>query len=411
MCSPDSRCSWLRAHQRASRHQPLHTAAPPATTPVAAAKPTTAPPPPTTARCATNHSGRKRPADKVKLQLKWVPQAQFAGYFVALEKGYYKDENLDVTIVPGGPDIVSEQQVANGQADFGVDWVASFLAFRDKGLPLVDVAQIYQSSGLLLVSKKSANITKPEDLKGKNVGVWYGGNEFEFLALMDKLKFDPDKDMTVIKQGFTMDPFLAGQMDAASAMTYNEYQIVLESGVKAEDLNVINYTTEGVGMLEDNLFASEDMVKAKPDLVQRFVRASIKGWQGAIDDQPFAVTAVMKYAEPGLDDRGPPDAHDERGRQTRAPQGMDQGSDWRHGRRALQDYRGHRVEVPRDQRGGRSREVVHEPDQPGIAASLVTQRVGEAAMRRRTQAPQPRGTAACRLLYMRGDQPGQCRWL
>ncbi len=271
-------------------------AAQPTTAP-AAAQPTTAPAAkPTTAAAAAKPSG---PPDKVKLQLKWVPQAQFAGYFVALEKGYYTDENLDVTIVPGGPDIVSEQQVANGQADFGVDWVASFLAFRDKGLPLIDVAQIYQSSGLLLVSKKSANITKPEDLKGKNVGVWYGGNEFEFLALMDKLKFDPDKDMNVIKQGFTMDPFLAGQMDAASAMTYNEYQIVLESGVKPEDLNVINYTQEGVGMLEDNLFTSEDIVKNKQDLVQRFVRASIKGWQSAVDDQKFAVDAVMKYAEKG----------------------------------------------------------------------------------------------------------------
>src|SRR5438270_9011539 len=104
--------------------------------------------------------------DKVRLQIKWVPQAQFAGYFVALDKGYYTDENLDVTIVPGGPDIIPEQQVTNGQADFGVDWVASFLAFRDKGLPIVDVAQIYQSSGLMLISKKSANITSPQDLKG-----------------------------------------------------------------------------------------------------------------------------------------------------------------------------------------------------------------------------------------------------
>ncbi len=130
--------------------------------------------------------------DKVRLQIKWVPQAQFAGYFVAQDKGYYAAENLDVTIIPGGPDIVTEQQVANGQAEFGVDWVASFLAFRDKGLPLIDVAQVYQSSGLTLVSKKSAGIVSPEDLKGKNVGVWYGGNEFEFLALMDKLGYAPD---------------------------------------------------------------------------------------------------------------------------------------------------------------------------------------------------------------------------
>jgi len=238
-------------------------------------------------------------ADKIRLQIKWVPQAQFAGYFVAQDKGFYADENLDVTIVPGGPDIIPEQQVTNGQADFGVDWVASFLAFRDKGLPIVDVAQIYQSSGLMLISKKSANIKSPQDLLGRNVGVWYGGNEFEFLALMDKLKADPDKDLNVIKQGFTMDPFLAGQMDAASAMTYNEYQVVLESGVSADDLNVIRYNDEGVGMLEDNLFATEDMVANKPDLVQRFVRASLKGWQSAIDDQAGAVEIVMKHVEPG----------------------------------------------------------------------------------------------------------------
>jgi NitT/TauT family transport system substrate-binding protein len=239
------------------------------------------------------------PADKVRLQLKWVPQAQFAGYYVALEKGLYAAENLDVTILPGGPDIVSEQQVANGQADFGVDWVASFLAFRDKGVPIVNVAQIYQSSGLLLVSKKSANITKPEDLKGKKVGVWYGGNEFEFLALMDKLKLDPDRDLTVIKQGFTMDPFLAGQMDAASAMTYNEFQVVLASGLKAEDLNVIDYNKEGVGMLQDNLFTSEDTLKNRKPLATRFVRASLKGWQAAIDDQKGAVDVIMKHVEPG----------------------------------------------------------------------------------------------------------------
>ncbi len=237
--------------------------------------------------------------DKVRLQIKWVPQAQFAGYFVAQDKGYYAAENLDVTIIPGGPDIVTEQQVANGQAEFGVDWVASFLAFRDKGLPLIDVAQIYQSSGLMLVSKKSANIVSPEDLKGKNVGVWYGGNEFEFLALMDKLGYDPDKDLNVIKQGFTMDPFLAGQMDAASAMTYNEYQIVLESGVDANDLNIIRYNDQGVGMLEDNLFTTTDIANTRTDLVKRFVRASIRGWRDAVVNQADAVNIIMKYVEPG----------------------------------------------------------------------------------------------------------------
>ena len=261
------------------------------TVPAACAPATTNTPPPS--------SGQAGPGYKVRLQLKWVPQAQSAGYFVALERGLYAAQNLDVTILPGGPDIVSEQQVANGQADFGVDWVASFLAFRDKGVPIVNVAQIYQSSGLLLVSKKAANIAKAEDLKGKKVGVWYGGNEFEFLALMDKLKLDPDRDMTIIKQGFTMDPFLAGQMDAASAMTYNEYQVVLASGLKPEDLNVIDYNKEGVGMLQDNLFTSEETLKIRKPLATRFVRASLKGWQAAIDDQKGAVAIIMKHAEKG----------------------------------------------------------------------------------------------------------------
>jgi NitT/TauT family transport system substrate-binding protein len=268
-------------------------AASPGVSPAAAASPSASP---AASPAAAKPTG---PADKVRLQLKWVPQAQFAGYFVALERGLYAAENLDVTILPGGPDIVSEQQVANGQADFGVDWVASFLAFRDKGVPIVNVAQIYQSSGLLLVSKKTANITRPEDLKGKKVGVWYGGNEFEFLALMDKLKLDPDRDLTVIKQGFTMDPFLAGQMDAASAMTYNEFQVVLSSGVKAEDLNVIDYNKEGVGMLQDNLFTSEETLKTRRPLATRFVRASLRGWQAAIDDQKGAVEIIMKHVERG----------------------------------------------------------------------------------------------------------------
>ena len=116
---------------------------------------------------------------------------------------------------------------------------------------------------------------------------------------MDKLKLDPDRDLTVIKQGFTMDPFLAGQMDAASAMTYNEYQVVLASGLKPEDLNVIDYNKEGVGMLQDNLFTSEDTLKNKKELATRFVRASLKGWQAAIDDQKGAVDVIMKHVERG----------------------------------------------------------------------------------------------------------------
>jgi len=245
--------------------------------------------------------------DKMRLQLKWLHQAQFAGYYVAADKGYYKDMGLDVELLPGGPDVVPSQKVLTGAADAGIDWVGSLLANRDKGQPLVDIGQFYQSSGLYLISKKSAGINSPADLKGKKVGVWTGGNEFEFRALMDKYHFDNsidnNKDMTVIKQGFEMDTFLNGQLDAASATTYNEYNVVLEAGLKPEDLNVISYNQEGVGMLEDHVFVTEQTMKDKKDMLTRFLAASQKGWQDAVKDQAYAVDSVMKRADKSTTDR------------------------------------------------------------------------------------------------------------
>lgn len=235
----------------------------------------------------------------VTLQLKWVPQAQFAGYFVALEKGFYKEEGLDVTIAPGGPDIVPEQQVANGVAQIGIDWVASLLPHQEQGMPLVEIAQIYQKSGLLLISKKDTGINSPADLKGKNVGNWMGGNEFEVLALFDKYNLDKNKDLNFIKQAFTMDQFLSGELDAASAMTYNEYHVVLESGVSPDELNVIDMNDEGVAMLEDNLFANSDWLKDNKEIAAKFVKASIKGWQYAVENQEEAVDIIMKHVEDG----------------------------------------------------------------------------------------------------------------
>ncbi|CAJ1316724.1 ABC transporter substrate-binding protein [Paenibacillus nuruki] len=235
----------------------------------------------------------------VKLQLKWVPQAQFAGYFVAKDKGYYEQEGLNVEILPGGPDIVPEQQVAGGSADIGVDWVGSLLTSQEQEMPLIQIAQIFQKSGLVVVSKKSAGINTPADLKGKKVGNWMGGNEFELLALFDKYGLDPNKDVSFTKQGFTMDQFLGGELDAASAMTYNEYQILLESGLKDSDLNVIDMNDEGVAMLEDNLFANKEWLDANKETAAKFVRASLKGWKDAIADPEAAVDSVMKQAESG----------------------------------------------------------------------------------------------------------------
>jgi|SRR5688572_520533 len=245
--------------------------------------------------------------DKLTLQLKWLDQAQFAGFYVAAEKGYYKEQNLDVTILPGGPDVVPSQKVLTGAADVGVDWVGSLLANRDKGQPIVDIFQHYQTSGLYLISKKKAGINSPKDLKGKKVGVWTGGNEFEFRALMDKYGYDNsidnNRDMTIIKQGFEMDTFLNDQLDAASAMIYNEYHVVLEAGVKPEELNVINYNDEGVGMLEDHLFATEDTIRNKRDALIRFLAASQKGWIDAVKDPNGAVDAVMKRVDAATTNR------------------------------------------------------------------------------------------------------------
>ena len=239
----------------------------------------------------------------IKLQLKWVPQAQFAGYFVALEKGYYEEEGLDVTILPGGPDIVPEQQVANGTAQIGVNWVASLLPHQAEGMPLVQIAQIYQKSGLLLVTKKDSGIQSPADLAGKKVGNWMGGNEFEILALFDKYDFDPNSDLQFVKQGFTMDQFLSGELDAASAMTYNEYHVVLEQGVPESDLSVIDMNDEGVAMLEDNLFANSEWLADNKEVAAKFVRASIKGWQDAINDPEGAVDIIMTQSEAGSSTR------------------------------------------------------------------------------------------------------------
>ncbi|WP_256762026.1 ABC transporter substrate-binding protein [Cohnella sp. WQ 127256] len=236
---------------------------------------------------------------KVRLQLKWLPQTQFGGYFVALDKGYYKEEGLDVEILPGGPDIIPEQQVANGAADIGNTWVAGLLSHQEEGFPLIQIAQMSQKSGMLLISKKSAGINTPADLKGKKVGAWMGGLEFEILALLEKYNLDSTKDVTLTKQGFTMDQFLNNQLDAASALTHNEYPLVLAAGVSENDVNVIDMNTEGVAMLQDNLFANSEWLADNQETAVKFLRASFKGWKDAIANPEEATDIVMKSVDQG----------------------------------------------------------------------------------------------------------------
>ncbi len=241
---------------------------------------------------------------KVRVVLQWVPQSQFAGYYAALDKGFYKEEGLDVTIIPGGPDVSNSQVVASGQAEFGVGWLpGKILAPREAGAKLVNIAQILQRSGTLMISFKDKNITKVEDFKGKNVGSWLGGNEPELFAAMRKVNIEPDKDAKIIQQGFDMNQMLKGEIDVAQAMTYNEYAQVLESKNPAtgklyqpDELNVINFNEVGTAMLQDGIMAKEDwLADAKnQEIAVKFLRASFKGWMFCRDSFDECVQIVLK---------------------------------------------------------------------------------------------------------------------
>ena len=237
-------------------------------------------------------------ADPVTIQLKWVAQAQFAGYFVAKDKGFYKEANLDVTINPGGPDVAPPQVIAGGGADVVVDWMPSALASREKGVPLVNISQTFKHSGLELVCRKDTGIERPEDLKGKTVGIWYGGNEYPFLNWMSKLGYKTDGSpdgVKVLKQGFNVDPILQKQADCVSAMTYNEYWQVIDGGYKPSDLVIFNYEKEGVATLEDGLWVMQPKLKdpAFVTKMARFVKASMKGWDYAKAHEDEAVKIIL----------------------------------------------------------------------------------------------------------------------
>ncbi|MGA3138525.1 MAG: ABC transporter substrate-binding protein [Xanthobacteraceae bacterium] len=237
-------------------------------------------------------------ADKVTVQLKWVTQAQFAGYYVAAAKGLYKDAGLDVTINPGGPDVAPPQVIAGGGADVVIDWMPSALASREKGVPLVNISQTFKRSGLELTCRKDTGIKTPADFKNKTLGVWFGGNEYPFLSWMAKLKLKTDGSpggVKVIKQGFNVDPLLQKQADCISTMTYNEYWQVIDAGYKPDQLVVFKYSDEGVATLEDGLYAMEPKLKDPAFVAKmaKFVSASEKGWDWAKKNDKEAAKIVI----------------------------------------------------------------------------------------------------------------------
>ncbi len=247
------------------------------------------------AACSTTSTGDSSTASPasgaltpVKLQLQWFTQAQFGGYFAAVDQGFYKDAGLDVSIIEGGVDIVPQTVLAQGQADFAIAWVPKALASREQGAGITDVAQVYQRSGTRQVSFKDKNITTAADLKGKKVGNWGFGNEFELFAGMTKAGVDPSKkDVTLVQQQFDMQALLKGDIDAAQAMEYNEYAQVLEATnpktgklYQPEDFNVISWQDEGTAMLQDAIWANTAKLSDKTyqDTTVKFIEASLKGW-------------------------------------------------------------------------------------------------------------------------------------
>ncbi|MGR1581882.1 ABC transporter substrate-binding protein [Thalassobius sp. S69A] len=242
--------------------------------------------------------GMAQAADEVTLQLKWVTQAQFAGYYVALDKGFYEEEGLDVTIKPGGPDIAPAQVIAGGGADVVLDWMPSALASREKGLPLVNIAQPFKSSGMMLTCRKDAGVETPADFAGKTLGVWFFGNEYPFLSWMSKLGLATDGSeggVTVLKQGFNVDPILQGQAACVSTMTYNEYWQIIDAGLSPDDLVVFKYEDQGVATLEDGMYVLEENLNdpAFVEKMVKFVRASMKGWKWAEENPTDAAMIVL----------------------------------------------------------------------------------------------------------------------
>jgi NitT/TauT family transport system substrate-binding protein len=236
----------------------------------------------------------------VKLQLQWLTQAQFAGYYAAAAEGYYEDEGLDVEIIQGGGDIVPQDALANGDVDYAISWVPKVLGSIENGAEITNVAQIFERSATLQVSFADQDITSAADLAGKTIGSWGYGNEWELYAGLNKAGVTDE--VTVVSQSFDMNALLSGDIDAAQAMTYNEYAQLLETEnpetgelYTADDFNVIDWNEEGTSMLQDAIWADAGRLADDEDYAEttvKFIKASIKGWAFARDNAQEAADQV-----------------------------------------------------------------------------------------------------------------------
>lgn len=240
--------------------------------------------------------------DEVSLQLQWFAQAQFAGYYAALDEGFYEARCLDVTILEGGVDIVPQQQLGSGAADYAISWVPKALVSREEGIDIVNVAQIFQRSGTLQVSFADAGVNGPADFAGRKIGSWGFGNEFEMLAGARAAGLQENSDYEIVQQNFDMTALISGEIDAAQAMIYNEYAQVLETInpdtgelYTADDFTIIDWNDEGTAMLQDAIWADGSKLgdEAYDDQTTRFIAASIEGWAWCRDNAAGCVDVVL----------------------------------------------------------------------------------------------------------------------
>lgn len=251
------------------------------------------------ASCGDDDAGDLTP---VKVQLQWVAQSQFAGFYAALDQGFYEDEGLDVTILEGAVEIVPQQVLAAGAADFAVAWVPKALVSREEGVDIVNIAQHFQRSATLQVSFADSGIRGVADWAGKNVGNWGFGNELEMIAALEQ--FGIRDDVTIVPQSFDMSGLINGEVDAAQAMRYNEYAQILETEnpetgnlYQPEELFVVSYEDVGTGMLQDAIWVRDDWIQdsANQDLSVKFLKATFKGWIYCRDNFDSCVDIVLKF--------------------------------------------------------------------------------------------------------------------
>ncbi|PFK11042.1 ABC transporter substrate-binding protein [Bacillus cereus] len=233
--------------------------------------------------------------EKLKIQLKWLHQAQFAGIYVAKEKGYFSSLGIDIQILEGGPNIDSDQQVLTGVADIGISLFDRLLVHRNQGLPLISIAQIVQTSTRGLVTKRSSDIDTPMKMKGKKIGTFGNTDSYQIQAFLRE--FHLKKHVDIIGQ-HSIDDFLNDIVDVGSITLYNELQQIFNTGIHPNALNIFLYESYGVGMVEDTLIVREDWLCKNYNLATRAVAAIIKGWQYAILHQSEATDIVMKYVDP-----------------------------------------------------------------------------------------------------------------